>query len=134
MMTHHLENSVNFLNAPNIPLKFSLTSFIQASTYCDEQYFNCEASRVESKKLIKRLFTEQVALRNALGSGLETHFNPMTLNCFDIQGQFDHAVCSLRFNKLEPSQFFIQTHFYKANKLVAITNQDGCLAVKYKRD
>ncbi len=132
-MERCLGNSVNTKALPqatSTPLKFSLTSFIQVNTYCERQYLNCEASRVESEKLIKRLFTEQVVLRSALENDLEVHFNPMTLNCFDVQGQFDHAVCLLRLNNLGPSPFLVQTHFYKANKLIATISQEGCLLAK----
>ena len=111
------------------PLKFSLTSFIGADTYRDEQFLSCEASRAESAKLAKRLFDEQIVLRNALEQ-LELHFHPMGVNCFDVQGQFDHAVCLLRLNKLGPSRFLIQTSFYKDNRLICTTRQDGVLASK----
>lgn len=134
MMEHRIETLIN----PNLypqttldtPLKFSLTSFIQADAYCDEQFLSCEASRAETNKLTRRLFAEQVVLRNALDNGLNHSFKPMQVKCFDIQGQFDHAVCLLRLNKIGASRFLIQTSFYKDNKLIATTNQDGCLVEK----
>ena len=132
-MERCLGNSVNtkaLLQTTSTPLKFCLTSFIQVNTYCDDQYLNCEVARVENKKLIKRLFAEQIVLKNALEDGLEVNFNSIDLNCFDIQGQFDHAVCLMRLNNLGPSQFLIQTRFYKANKLIATISQEGCLLAK----
>lgn len=134
-MVHTLENPTPSLSVqPNAgtPLKFSLTSFVGVDAYRNEQFLSCEAARVESKKLINRLFNEQVVLRNALDGQLELRLNPMRVNCFDARGQFDHAVCLLRLNNLGPSRFLVQTSFHKDNRLICTTRQDGFLVPKVK--
>ena len=113
------------------PQTFSLTSF-SFERYDETQYLNCAAARAESQTLAERLFKEQIVLRNAL-EGLELRFQVMNVNCFDVRGQFDHAVCLLRLNKLGPSRFLIQTRFYKDNQLICTTSQNGCLVLKEKR-
>ena len=109
------------------PYKFSLTRFIQEGNYSKEQFLNCEATRLEAKQLIQRVFREQVVLRRLLDEGLELCFDPLQLQCFDPINQFDHAVFTLRLNHLGPSRFRSQTNFYRGEKLVAITSHDGQL-------
>ncbi|MEM7738418.1 MAG: hypothetical protein AAF267_21795 [Deinococcota bacterium] len=102
---------------------FSLTSF-SVDTYDQTQYLNCEAAQIESQKLVTRLLHEQTTLQTWLNAR-ELHFEDTNVMCFDEQGEFDHAVCTLRLNSLSASSFFSQTYFYNVDKLITVTTQKG---------